>query len=91
MDGDGEDAPEYVELLLKNLEQDNYQQAVFAKRMKRTESFLFRCFYQLSRLIHFVLTGRKVEVGNFSVPPWSLLGRLACVSELWNHYAVAVV
>ncbi len=91
MDGDGEDAPEDVELLLKKLEQDNYQQAVFAKRMKRTESFLFRCFYLLFRLIHFVLTGRKVEVGNFSVLPWSMLGRLVGVSELWNHYAAAVV
>lgn len=91
MDGDGEDAPEDVELLLNRLEQDNYQHAVFAKRMKRTESFLFRCFYLLFRLIHFVLTGRKVEVGNFSVLPWSMLGRLVGVSELWNHYAAAVV
>jgi glycosyltransferase involved in cell wall biosynthesis len=90
MDGDGEDAPEDVEILLKRLDQDNYQHAVFAKRMKRTESFLFRFFYLLFRLIHFVLTGRKVEVGNFSVLPWNLLGRLVGVSEVWNHYAAAV-
>ncbi len=91
MDGDGEDAPEDVETLLQCLEQGNYEQAVFAKRMKRTESFLFRFFYLLFRLIHYVLTGRKVEVGNFSVLPWAMLGRLVGVSELWNHYAAAVV
>ena len=37
-----------------------------------------------------VLTGRKVEVGNFSVLPWTLLERLVGVSEIWNHYAAAV-
>jgi hypothetical protein len=37
-----------------------------------------------------VLTGRRVEVGNFSVLPWSVLERLVGVSEIWNHYAAAV-
>ena len=42
------------------------------------------------RLIHFLLTGVQVQVGNFSVIPATVLRRLVAVSELWNHYAAAV-
>ena len=91
MDGDGEDAPEDVEKLLKCLEDHQHRDAVFARRMKRTESVLFKFFYLLFRIIHYALTGRKVEVGNFSVLPWNLLGRVVGVSEIWNHYAASVV
>jgi hypothetical protein len=44
----------------------------------------------LYRLVHFLLTGIKVRVGNFSVIPSSLLSRLVVVSDLWNHYAASV-
>ncbi|MFO0816266.1 MAG: glycosyltransferase [Gemmatales bacterium] len=91
MDGDGEDAPEDVPHLIQALTATQDSQAVFAKRMKRTESLLFRFFYFLFRLVHLFLTGRKVEVGNFSVLPQHLLARLVGVSEMWNHYAAAVV
>jgi polyisoprenyl-phosphate glycosyltransferase len=40
--------------------------------------------------MHRALTGRRVEVGNFSVVPWTLLERLVGVSEIWNHYPAAV-
>jgi len=91
MDGDGEDDPNDVEQLLKTMEQGGNQRTVFAKRMKRTESMVFRLFYFLFRLIHYGLIGRKVEVGNFSCLPKIQLTRLVVVSELWNHYAAAVV
>src|SRR5438094_758468 len=54
------------------------------------EILAFRFFYRLYQLIHFLLTGVKVRVGNFSVILWPVLKRLVVVSELWNHYAVAV-
>ncbi|HMO35813.1 MAG TPA: glycosyltransferase, partial [Gemmatales bacterium] len=91
LDGDGEDNPADVETLLRELEAAQYQAAVFAQRQKRTESLLFRFFYWVFRLVHWTLTGRKVEVGNFSVLPFAMLGRLVGVSEMWNHYAAAVV
>lgn len=91
MDGDGEDAPEDVPLLIDALAHESDKKVIFAKRMKRTESFLFRFFYVLFRMVHFTLTGRKVEVGNFSVLPAGILARLVGVSEIWNHYAAAVM
>jgi polyisoprenyl-phosphate glycosyltransferase len=91
MDGDGEDAPEDVPQLIQALGSESDKKAIFAQRRKRTESFLFRFFYLIFRMVHYFLTGRKVEVGNFSVLPASLLARLVGVSEIWNHYAAAVV
>jgi len=89
MDGDGEDSPEDVpDLLERALERPGC--AVFAKRARRSESLTFRAFYQAYRGVHRVLTGKKVEVGNFSVVPHAVLTRLVAVSELWNHYAAAV-
>jgi hypothetical protein len=90
MDGDGEDAPADVPRLLARASETEGRCIVFAARHKRTERLVFRVFYQLFRLAHRALTGIPVRVGNFSVIPEALVGRLVVVSELWNHYAAAV-
>jgi len=90
MDGDGEDAPEDVPRLLREFQARSCQTVVFAERTRRSESRVFTFFYHLYRLVHFLLTGIKVRVGNFSVIPYSLLSRLVVVSDLWNHYAASV-
>ena len=90
MDCDGEDNPRDVPRLVKECRANEGQKIIFAARTRRAESLAFRFFYQLYRLIHFLLTGVKVRVGNFSVIPWPVLKRLVAVSELWNHYAAAV-
>jgi len=89
MDGDGEDSPDTVPLLLEALEQ-NGGQAVFAARTKRLEKPIFRFFYRVYRVLHRALTGIPVRVGNFSVLPRSSAERLMVSSDLWNHYAAAV-
>jgi polyisoprenyl-phosphate glycosyltransferase len=90
MDCDGEDDPRDVPRLVKECLGNEAQKIIFAARTRRAESLAFRFFYRLYRLIHFLLTGVKVRVGNFSVIPWPALKRLVAVSELWNHYAAAV-
>jgi glycosyltransferase involved in cell wall biosynthesis len=88
MDGDGEDTPEGT---LQLLHAFSGKTAIFAKRSRRTESLTFRVFYQLYKILHLVLTGVRVEVGNFSILPSSYLSALVVMSELWNHYAAAVI
>lgn len=88
MDGDGEDTPEGALQLLRAFDG---QSAIFAKRSRRTESFTFRVFYRLYKLAHQVLTGLRVEVGNFSILPSRDLITLVVMSELWNHYAAAMI
>lgn len=90
MDADGEDGPADVPKLLAELGAHDSRKAVFAARARRSEGFRFWLGYQAFKLLHRALTGRKVEVGNFSVLPWHLLERLVGVSEIWNHYAAAV-
>jgi hypothetical protein len=91
MDGDGEDRPADLPALLAEYERSGRRDAVFAARGKRMESFAFQFFYRLYRLLHLALTGIEVRVGNFSVLPPSALARLMAVSDLWNHYAAAVL
>jgi glycosyltransferase involved in cell wall biosynthesis len=87
MDGDGEDTAEGAMQLLHAF---TGKAAIFAKRSRRTESLTFRLAYQFYKLVHHVLTGVKVEVGNFSILPSRYLTTLSVTSELWNHYAAAV-
>jgi hypothetical protein len=90
MDCDGEDDPRDVSLLVRECVATEGRKIIFAARTRRSENVTFKLFYHLYRLIHFLLTGVPVRVGNFSVIPWAALNRLVAISELWNHYAAAV-
>ena len=90
MDCDGEDDPRDVPRLVQECRAQRGQKIIFAARTRRSESRSFKIFYQLYRLVHFILTGVPVRVGNFSIVPMAVLDRLVAVSELWNHYAAAV-
>ncbi len=90
MDGDGEDDPADVPRLLARAEQERGTAVVFAERTRRSEHLGFRCGYFLYRVVHRLLTGIRVKVGNFSLIPRPLLDPLVVVSDLWNHYAAAV-
>jgi polyisoprenyl-phosphate glycosyltransferase len=90
MDADGEDAAEDVPRLVAALGAGEGA-IVFAGRSARSEGPLFRVFYEIYRLTHRLLTGRRIWFGNFSIVPSRLLPRLVLLSELWNHYPSAVV
>jgi polyisoprenyl-phosphate glycosyltransferase len=90
MDADGEDTPAGVMQLIEAFRSRGATTAVFAERVRRSESFGFRFFYRLYRWLHYLLTGVAVRVGNFSIVPFSYLRTLLVVSELWNHYAAAI-
>ncbi len=91
MDADGEDRPEDLPRLIERYHRELHIPIVFAERSRRLESLTFRTFYALYRLLHLVLTGRGVGVGNFSVVPRERLASLVVVSELWIHYAASAV
>lgn len=90
MDSDGEDDPKDVPRLVQECAAHHGKKIIFAARARRSEGWWFTIGYHLYRLIHYLLTGVAVRVGNFSVLPAQALKRLVCVSELWNHYAAAV-
>ncbi|MGH9427094.1 MAG: glycosyltransferase, partial [Terriglobia bacterium] len=90
MDADGEDRPEDVARLVQKLRSEHAPSIVFAERTKRSETLLFTFFYHVYRLLHLLLTGRGIRVGNFSIVPYALLGGLVIDMNLWNHYAASV-
>ena len=90
MDGDGEDRPEHVPQLLRALASSSAP-VVFAERRKRFESLGFRVSYAAYRMLHRIFTGRSIRYGNFSALRFDALPRLTVMSELWTHYAAAVV
>ena len=91
MDGDGEDQPADVPRLISRFLDLGAGSVVFAERRRRSEGVVFTVMYHLYRLAHRAVTGIAVRVGNFSVVPMHLARRLAVVSEMWNHYAAAVL
>jgi hypothetical protein len=89
MDADGEDhAEDAVRLIEKAL--SGTVSVVFAERRKRLEGFVFRAGYTIFRILHRMLTGVSVRVGNFSIISPAVLRTLVVMPELWNHYAGAI-
>jgi len=91
MDADGEDDPGDVAALVERCRASGHSRIVFAQRRRRTEHALFRAGYAGFKALHRLLTGQRLDIGNFSVIPGRLLPRVAGVSEIWNHYAAGLV
>jgi len=91
MDCDGEDRPSDIPRLIEEMQRHGEGKLVFAERTKRLETRTFQLMYHLYRYLHLLLTGIPVRVGNFSVVPAEVLRKLVVVSELWSHYAAAVL
>lgn len=91
MDGDGEDDPKDVVRLIEECYTQCYEKVIFARRNKRSENWKFKLFYIFYQSLYKLLTGQNIRVGNFSIIPRKILKRLVVVSELWNHYAVALL
>jgi polyisoprenyl-phosphate glycosyltransferase len=91
MDGDGEDRAADIPRLLAELAQAaGKQHVVFAARAKRFEGPLFRAMYQIYRLVHWLLTGVGVRVGNFSALTPAAAQALCLHPDTWNHFAASV-
>ena len=91
MDSDGEDKPEDVPHLLDEFDRGERQQPVFAERRRRVTGLTFKGGYLLYRIVHRILTGRGVRIGNFSVIPPSSIENLVVQSSLWSHYAATAI
>lgn len=91
MDADGEDQPADITRLLDLGEQQEWRNIIFAERRKRSENWVFRTGYHLYRYAHVWLTGIPVRFGNFSALSATHIQALSHQSELWNHYAAAVI
>lgn len=89
MDADGEDRPRDMEILFSAAKEKNC--IAFARRTKRHEGFFFQLFYRMYKLVFTLFTGKKIAFGNFSCIPGRFTGKVAHVSEIWNHYSGGIL
>lgn len=90
MDADGEDKPEDVPRLIAE-HRSAPDTIVVAQRTKRSEGIRFKFFYSVYKFIFRILTGSKIDFGNFSLIPKSALKRLVDMPETWNHIAATYI
>jgi len=88
MDSDGEDSARDIGQLVRS---SSGQPIIVAARKTRSESINFKIFYQIYRLMFVILTGRKIDFGNYMYIPASRLEPLVYMPELWNHLAASIL
>ena len=89
MDGDGEDRPEEIKLLVnKVLKNDDV--SVVAKRVKRSEGLIFSILYNLHKLITLVFTGRIMNFGHYSCLTKKDVDIISLKESLWGNYSGTV-
>ncbi len=90
IDSDGEDIPEDVHYLLSAIRKKP-EAIVVAKRKGRTENQKFKASYRCFKLLFELLTGKRLDFGNFSIFTYNNAVRLAYMPELWNHFPATVL
>ena len=90
MDSDGEDMPETIKTLIDKLDQPNID-VVVAQRKSRVETLRFRAFYVAYKWLFQLLSGHKINFGNFMALKPNAVRRMVAMHELWMHVAGCVL
>ena len=89
MEGDGEDRPEEIKYLIsKATSLDN--SSVVAKRVKRSEGFIFKLLYETHKILTFLTTGKKIFFGNYSCLTFKDAKILIEKKTTWSSYSGSV-
>ena len=86
MDGDGEDRPEEIKYLVNQAVED-HDVSVVAKRVKRSEGFLFQILYEIHKLITLIFTGKQINFGNYSCLTKKDVVTLSQQESLWSSFS----
>ena len=88
MDGDGEDNPEDLPLIIKNiLEKKNI--SVVATRKKRSEGLLFTILYNLHKVMTLIFAGKNMNFGHYCCLTRNDVILLSSKKTLWSNFAGA--
>ena len=69
----------------------NRNSVMVAQRAQRSEGALFRLFYALYVRAFWLLTGRRINFGNFSLLPFEHLARLVHTPDIWNNFPATLI
>ena len=86
MDGDGEDRPEELSLLIEKIK--NYPNTVItANRVKRSEGFIFKFCYLAHKYLTLVFTGQTIKYGNYTCLPKSAVNAMVNEPATWSSFS----
>ena len=86
MDGDGEDRPKELSLLIKRIK-DYPDAVVTANRVKRSEGFIFKFCYLVHKYLTLVFTGQTIKYGNYTCLPKSAVNAMVNEPATWSSFS----
>ena len=90
MDSDGEDDPLKIISLIKKVK-NNPNYFIFVKRTKRLENFFLKFLNKIRLIITYLLTGKYLNIGNFSAFHSNLLKSILTNKDLSLAYCSGVI
>jgi len=86
MDGDGEDRPEELSLLVERVKV--YPDIVItAERVKRSEGFIFKFCYLTHKYLTLIFTGETIKYGNYTCLPKSIVNEMVNEPATWSSFS----
>ena len=86
MDGDGEDRPEEISLLVEKIK--DYPDAVITlNRVKRSEGFIFKFCYLAHKYLTLIFTGQTIKYGNYTCLPKSIVNEMVNEPATWSSFS----
>ena len=86
MDGDGEDRPEEIKLLVNKVLNEP-DKSVVAKRIERSEGFVFQMLYKIHKYLTLLTTGKLINFGNYSCLIKPDIKKISLEGSLWSSYS----
>ena len=86
MDGDGEDRPEELSLLIKKIK-EHPNTVITANRVKRSEGFIFKFCYETHKYLTLIFTGQTIKYGNYTCLPKSVVDKMVNESATWSSFS----
>ena len=86
MDGDGEDRPEELKLIISKMK-DHPNEVITANRIKRSEGIFFKLCYFVHKYLTFVFAGQLIKFGNYSCLPKSSVNKMIDEAATWSSFS----
>jgi hypothetical protein len=90
MDGDGEDRPSDIPLLIKGL-LDHQDSIITAQRYRRSEVLSYRLCYIAFKTLFRSLTGNTMNFGNFTAMSFNSAEQLCSMHEIFLSYPATIL
>ena len=86
MDGDGEDRPEEIKLLIEK-SKDYPDIVITANRVKRSEGPIFKLGYLIHKYLTYIFTGKSIKFGNYTCLPKSAVVKMVEEAATWSSFS----